>query len=298
MKENTYIADHLYVTRKLLELERSYPFLKADRLGQSVAGREITALTFGKAEQYVLFAGAFHGAEWLTAALLLEFAKELAAAVAENGQIAGVPARRALSGRGLILVPAVNPDGCEISIHGAGGAGHYAASVYRVSGGDYTHYSANARGVDINHNFDAGWEALHRLEQKAGIYGPAPRRYGGRRPESEPETRAITTLCRTQNILHALAFHAQGEVIYWDFGEQTPPKSQKLAEILASSSGYALEAPEGLAVGGGFKDWFIQNFSRPAFTIEIGRGKNPLPPETLPEIYSRLREMMMFALML
>ena len=72
----------------------------------------------------------------------------------------------------------------------------------------------------------------------------------------------------------------------------------KLAEILASSSGYALEAPEGLAVGGGFKDWFIQNFSRPAFTIEIGRGKNPLPPETLPEIYSRLREMMMFALML
>ena len=195
-------------------------------------------------------------------------------------------------------MPAVNPDGCEISIHGAGGAGHYAASVYRVSGGDYTHYSANARGVDINHNFDAGWEALHRLEQKAGIYGPAPRRYGGRRPESEPETRAITTLCRTQNILHALAFHAQGEVIYWDFGEQTPPKSRKLAEILASSSGYALEAPEGLAVGGGFKDWFIQNFSRPAFTIEIGRGKNPLPPETLPEIYSRLREMMMFALML
>ena len=298
MEGNKYIADHLYVTRKLMELEQAYPFLKTERLGQSIAGRDITALIFGKAEQYILYAGAFHGAEWLTAALLLEFAAELAAAVKADDAMAGVPARRALSGRGLIVVPAVNPDGCEISLHGAGGAGYRAASVHRISGGEYAAYSANARGVEINHNFDAGWETLHRLEQKAGIYGPSPRRYGGQRPESEPETRAITTLCRRKNILHALAFHSQGEVIYWDYGEHTPPRSRKLAEVLASSSGYALEEPEGLAAGGGFKDWFIQEFSRPAFTIEIGKGENPLPPETLPDIYNRLREMMMFALML
>ena len=34
----------------------------------------------------------------------------------------------------------------------------------------------------------------------------------------------------------------------------------------------------------GFKDWFLQVFKRPAFTIEAGLGENPLPASQLPEI--------------
>ena len=34
----------------------------------------------------------------------------------------------------------------------------------------------------------------------------------------------------------------------------------------------------------GFKDWFLQVFKRPAFTIEAGLGENPLPTSQLPEI--------------
>ena len=68
-----------------------------------------------------------------------------------------------------------------------------------------------------------------------------------------------------------------------------------MTEVMALSSGYAVSAPEGLASHGGFKDWFLQEFRRPAFTIEIGKGKNPLPLSDFPDIYARLQEMLLLA---
>lgn len=34
----------------------------------------------------------------------------------------------------------------------------------------------------------------------------------------------------------------------------------------------------------GYKDWFIQDFDRPGYTVEAGLGENPLPISQLPEI--------------
>ncbi len=149
--------------------------------------------------------------------------------------------------------------------------------------------------MDINHNFDADWESLREKERKIGIYGPAPTRYGGPKPESEPETQAIIGLCKKVQIRHAVALHSQGEVIYWTFGDNIPLKSKRIAEILATSSGYALDVPILIADGGGFKDWFIKEFNRPGFTFEMGLGTNPLPAESAEEIYLKAREMLTLA---
>ena len=35
----------------------------------------------------------------------------------------------------------------------------------------------------------------------------------------------------------------------------------------------------------GYKDWFIQTYNRPGYTIEVGRGVNPLPLSQFPQIY-------------
>ena len=35
----------------------------------------------------------------------------------------------------------------------------------------------------------------------------------------------------------------------------------------------------------GYKAWFISEFSKPGFTVEVGRGKNPLPLSQFAEIY-------------
>lgn len=285
--------DYISLNQTISQLCEEYPFLTEFNLGRSCAGRSIPALQLGKAGEYVLIAAAFHGSEYITETVLLRFALSLCQALKEDTCVAGLNARRSLYGRGIIFVPCVNPDGCEIVLHGAAAGGRLAGFIAQLCKGSFESWNANLRGVDINHNFSAGWEELHKRELAAGIQAPAPSRFGGRRPESEPETLALTELCRTKKIRHAIALHSQGEVIYHTFGNKNPPRSEKMAEIMSTSSGYELAQPEGLAVGGGFKDWFISEFNRPGFTVEMGLGKNPLPISMADELTERLREMLM-----
>ena len=141
----------------------------------SLSGRSIYTLSIGPQENPVLYAGGFHGQEWLTPLLLLRFFERTATAVWEGDNFSAIPFQDALHGRGMMIVPCVNPDGVQIALHGAQGAGRYEALATQISGGDFSRWNANARGVDINHNFNAGWETLHQMEQESGITGPAPR---------------------------------------------------------------------------------------------------------------------------
>ena len=285
--------------KKIIEqLDERYKFLSCHIIGRSCAGRSIYALKLGSGSEYVLYAGAFHGTERITCTLLLKFVEEFCYALEHGIQIAGVDARRAIYEKGLMIVPLVNPDGCEISLKGAAGCGCYSSKILSLCKGDFEHWNANLRGVDINHNFDAGWESLRKLESKAGIFGPAPGRFGGYRPESEPETLALTELCRRIKIRQVIAFHTQGEIIYHTYGSKIVARSAKMAEIMSGSSGYRLAVAEGLAEGGGFKDWFISEFNRPGFTIEAGLGINPLPASDLDAIYERLCETMVLGVIM
>ena len=284
--------DYLEMKRIIDAMCCRNPVIESFSIGKSCAGREITALRLPSGGQYVLFTAAFHGSEHITTNILLMFIEEFCDAYAKNRSLCGINVKKALGNRGVIFVPRVNPDGCEISIRGAIGCGREAGRIFKLCQGDFTHYNANLRGVDINHNFNAGWQELHELEKKEGIFGPASTRYGGEKPHSEPETQAVVNLCRENDICHAVALHAQGEVIYWSYNELQDKRTKQMAEIMAATSGYALDVPMGLAVGGGFKDWFIKEFRRPGFTVEVGRGKNPLPINDTFKIYAKLCEML------
>lgn len=287
--------DYFARQRLIDEICREYPFIKRTVIGKSCMGKDITALKIGSASEYSLITAAFHGSERITATVLLMFIEDLAFAIKNDLSIEGVNAIRGLKGRGVIFVPCVNPDGCDISLLGKTACGSDGDRIARLCKNDFTHWNANYRGVDINHNFNADWENLRQREKDSGILGPARSRFGGFAPESEPETAAIAELCRKARFRHALAFHSQGEVIYAPTGDKKPKRSERMAEIMAASSGYELSEPEGLAVGGGFKDWFIKEFFRPAFTVEIGKGENPLPLSDYPKIYSRIRELLMLS---
>ena len=295
MENIVNIIEYDYIERnKIIErLCEKYKFVRKSIIGKSCWGRDIKALKIGNAPQYCLIAAAFHGSERITSNVLLMFIEHLCEAIHTDGCIAGLKARRALVGRGVIFVPCVNPDGCDISLLGEKVLGNKAVYVAKLCNNDFSHWNANARGVDINHNFDADWQSLKEREQRAGIYCPGPTRFGGYRYESEPETVALTQLCRKTEIRHVVALHSQGEVIYWNYGQKPIPRSRKMAEIMATSSGYALDVPIGIASGGGFKDWFISEFSRPGFTVEMGLGTNPLPIEDARSIYNKTEEMLM-----
>jgi len=283
-----------YISR----LCRRYTFMGRFGAGKSVLGRSIDGLRLGGSGESVLYAGGFHAQEWLTCLVLLRFSERLCQALDNGSSIAGIDCRRALLGRGLILLPCVNPDGVEIALSGAQSAGDLSGEVMRISGGDISSWNANARGVDINRNFDAGWHISRQLEQAVGINGPAPRRYGGESPASEPETQAVVALCERSDLRLVLALHSQGEEIYWKYGHNSPPGAALMAKVLSMSSGYELQSPDPIASHGGFKDWFIKNYNRPGFTVEMGKGRNPLPLDDMEPIYERLEEMLMLGVVM
>lgn len=274
-------------------LRGRYRFLDALPVGRSVLGREIHGLLLGGGRQRVLYAAAFHGQEWMTAWIALRLCEDISEALQRDGRLDGLDIRQALSGRSLLFVPLVNPDGVDIAIHGSRAAGCREEEVRRLGGDTPGLWQANARGVDINHNFNAGWVPMQEMMKKKGLTGPAPRQWCGPAPESEPETAAMVGLCARHRFRHVLALHSQGEEIYWRYGDHTPEQARMMADILGDASGYRVADPEGMASHGGFKDWFIDATGRPGFTIELGLGRNPLPVEEFEGIYRKAREMLL-----
>ena len=265
--------------------------------GTSLLGRPIPVLAVGSPRAPVLMAGGVHGSEWLTVLLLLRFAEDVLQSLRSGQPLAGADLGRCLARRGLLVLPCLNPDGTEIALHGPGAAGRLAGLVQGLWQPGCL-WQANARGVDLNHNFDAGWQELRRLERQQGIRGPGPARYGGGSPHSEPETRAAVGLCRRWGAGAVYAFHSQGEEIYYSYGPRTPRRARLMADLLAGCCGYTVAQPTGTAAHGGFKDWFIAETGRPGFTFEIGRGQNPLPARELLPIYARLLEALAAAVVL
>ena len=258
-------------------------------IGRTVLGRNIYAVGIGKLRSGILMVGGVHALEWMTTLLLVRFCFDLS----KKNETLNI-----LEDRGIIIIPCLNIDGTEIVINGPESAKEMEYCVRKISKNDLSNWQANVNGVDLNHNFDAGFETLKRMEQKMGITSPAPSRYGGVCPFSEPETKSLETICKLFDIQNAYAFHSQGEEIFYQYGKHTPARSRLMAEILSESSGYKISTQEGLASHGGFKDWFIDKLHRPAFTFEIGKGKNPLPISDFDGIYNRLESTLYLALTL
>lgn len=252
-----------------------YSFVKIFPIGKSMCGRKINALSIGNRKNATLYACTFHGMEWINTLLIFHFFEELCCAYRERKIIYDVNVFEVLNKQGLVVLPCVNPDGVEIQIHGSSSCKKYEKLINRITN-DTKHWQANARGVDLNHNFNAGWQQLRKLETEQGIVGPAPTRFGGRRPFSELETMALCNFCLREKFRFVIAFHSQGREVYCSYGD-TPQKSVELGEMFSKYSGYKLANPPEIATGGGFKDWLIGYMKVPAITVETGLGENPLP---------------------
>lgn len=291
MFDGFYTTPPVYenIHRAVYDLKGRFDGLRAFPIGESARGRGIFALALGDLRGATLLVGGTHGSEWLTTLLLFRFCEDLLLAQEQGGTLGDIDVTKALESHPLVIVPCLNPDGVQIAL------GQDLPPPKAAPGSPW---QANGNGVDLNHNFDAGWDILHKMEEQEGYVGPGPTRYGGKRPHSEPETRALTNFCLTCDFRRVYAFHSQGEEIYYEYGEDTPPRSRLMAEVLAASCGYKVCRPEKIASHGGFKDWFIHAMHRPGFTIEVGRGRNPLPIEELEPIYARLLETMLLTMLL
>ncbi|AZK47570.1 M14 family metallopeptidase [Paenibacillus lentus] len=259
-----------------------YPFLRQRNIGASVMDKPIPEIRIGQGSRSVHVNGSFHANEWITTPVLVKFLNEYALALTNSGGIRGLLMYPFYELVTLSLVPMVNPDGVDLVINGLPADEPYRSNVLSYNGGntDFRGWKANIRGVDLNDQFPALWE----LEvARNPTTEPGPRDYPGTAPLTEPEAIAMAELTRQSNFAHVLAFHTQGRVIYWGFQNLEPPISETMVNEFARVSGY--EPVQTIESYAGYKDWFIQDWRRPGFTVELGRGVNPLPLGQFNEIY-------------
>ena len=273
--------------RQLLD---TYPFLKSETLTTTAFGRPVQTLVIGDGDREVLFSASHHANEWITTPVLLKFAEDLARAIQEDGEVYGVPARTITRNVTIHLVPMVDPDGVDL-VTGAVSSGSLEYETARSIADSFPDipfpdgWKANLLGVDLNLQYPAGWLRAREIKFMQGFNRPAPRDYVGRAPLSQRESIALAQYTEDINPALVLAYHTQGKVIYWQFEDYDIPGARALAEEFSRVSGYALEDTPYQSAYAGYKDWFIQTFRRPGFTIEAGSGENPLPILQFDEIY-------------
>jgi len=132
----------------------------------------------------------------------------------------------------VIIVPVANPDGL--------------ARKTRV----------NARGVDLNRNFPAeNWAA--------GVKH-------GEHPSSEPETRAILKILRSNEPTRILAVHSPLHCVNYD------GPAEEIARELAAVSGYPLKESIGYPTPGSLGSYAGEDLGIPTITLELPRAR-PTP---------------------
>ena len=274
----------------ILEIVRTYPFCRTEVIGTTAFQRPLRTLVIGNGPRKVIFSASHHANEWITSLVLLKFAEELAQAISENGVIYGVEAKLLADAVTIYMVPMVDPDGVDL-VTGAIPSGSIPYETARNLAESYPTipfpdgWKANLLGVDLNLQYPAGWLQAREIKFSQGFTRPGPRDYVGRAPLDQLETRALAGYTEYIDPALVLAYHSQGEVIYWQFRNYEVPGARELAEAFARVSGYALEDTPFESSFAGYKDWFIQEFRRPGFTIEVGQGENPLPLSQFDKIY-------------
>ncbi len=233
-------------------------------IGRTLSGYPILLLHKGGASE-TLIVGGVHAREYVTGYLLLDMIAEYVGA------------------NGVDVVPILNIDGAILAEDGLDSLRlkeDDARKLVAINGGsrDFRLWKANARGVDLNLNFDAKWG-----KGKGNLFRPAPSGYVGESPLSELETQAIYKVMRGGNYALVVAYHSKGEEVYWGFDGNFGYREE--AERIAKRLNYTLKTtPEST---GGLKDAFVRDTGRLGVTVEVGKDAypHPYPMEKYRELY-------------
>ena len=290
------------LTELIIEgLAARYPFLRTGSAGRSTEGKNLYTVEMGSGARQVFINASHHANEWITTPLTLMFLENYAKSYAAFDRIYGYNASYLYNNSTLFLLPLVNPDGVDL-VNGVTEGGYFAQA--REIADEFPQipfpdgWKANISGTDINLNYPAQWEDAKRIKYAQGFVKPAPRDFVGTSPLSSPEAKAVYEYTLAGSFDLTISYHTQGEVIFYEFQGKVPPGGLEAGTVFSDISGYSLESVPYNSSFAGYKDWVIQDFNVPSYTIEVGQGTNPLPAAQLGGIYRDNAGIMAYALSL
>jgi protein MpaA len=137
-------------------------------------------------------------------------------------------------GKTVAVIPSVNPDGLVANTR------------------------TNTNGIDVNRNFPASnWQFTKRGDS-----------FGGTRPASEPETRAIIKAVTELDPACIVSIHSTGNGKH---GNNYDGPAADLAHILSDNNGYRVLVSMGYPTPGSFGTWAGIDRKIPTLTLELPR---------------------------
>ena len=253
----------------MLALQQKFPGLaKVFDIGDSLEKRNLYALkisanvAFDEDEAEVLFLGCHHAREWISVEVPFLFGKYLLENYATDPE-----AKRLVDRSEVWIVPLVNPDGLEYTIH-----------VYRYWRKNRRDNKDGTYGVDINRNYGYKWG----VSNNGSSPDPRSEIYRGLQAFSEPETQAIRDFFLKKNFQGMVSYHSFSQTIMYPWGYTTviPDQEPVLRDIAAGMAALIREVngraysfgPAGQTLyltNGDAVDWTFGTSAIPSYTIEL-----------------------------
>ncbi len=270
-------------------LTAAYPqYLTTASLGTSVFGREIPIVIMGKPnnQNRILIVGTSHAREYANTLILMRTIERYCANM-ESSFYKDYSYAELVRSCTIYFVPMHNPDGVELCIHGIASVPQeykdtveeiYTRSVQAemLDAGSYARWKANGIGQELNQNYGFGPNRSPILQDL-----PMSENFPGNTALDAKVARLIVELCQQKNFRSLVSYHSYGNLMYWGFFATGSFKEhcREIANAMKKSNGYRLVADTPTPSNYshlGLKDWFMDTYKLPGFTIETGGEAAPL----------------------
>ena len=213
-------------------------------IGFSAGGRAIEVFSFGEGPNHVVFVGGIHGGqEWNTVLLAHEIIDYF------NAYRDDIP-----PGVTIDIIPVANPDGLFL-VTGSAGRFEPAWVVEPTQGGRF-----NARGVDLNRNWDCDWSASARRGGRSVDPGSGP--------FSEPESRALRDYFLALSPRAVVFWHSMANLVAPGGCDGSDGGSGRLAATYGEAAGYPVGPFTAYEVTGDASAW-LAGQGIPAIIVEL-----------------------------
>lgn len=253
-----------FLQSRIDELKKSYKYYV---YGKSMLGQDLIGFHIGKyTNKQMLITGGIHAREYISTCLCLYLVQNLKTDV------------------GCYILPMLNPDGIRLCLDGIKWIKDEQARcmIKRINKSqDFSLFKANAFGVDLNENFDAGFGEGNFIK-----FLPNSNGYLGEKSNSY-ENKYLLNFVKKKKIAVSLSYHSKGEVVYYGFCKLNKKQlkiSKKLAKIVSKTLKFKKVRSKNSFAG--FSDYMSYVKNIPSVTIELGSDNysHPIEFDKLDEI--------------